>query len=133
MRDGRVVQQGAIDEVWRAPADAETALFLGYARVLDGDAAATGARGRRRCRPAYGRRAAPLGAGGRRRPATSGGRRDVGAASRRSSVRLVVDVDGVGEVDAVAPLRQPRRRRATGRAARSTRRRLAVLSIAADG
>jgi thiamine transport system ATP-binding protein len=40
MRSGRIVQSGAIGEVWRAPADAETALFLGYARVLDGDAAA---------------------------------------------------------------------------------------------
>ena len=47
MRDGRVVQYGAIDEVWRAPVDAETALFLGYARVLRGDAADRGAgRGR---------------------------------------------------------------------------------------
>ena len=36
MRAGRIVQQGAIDEVWRHPADPETALFLGYARVLEG-------------------------------------------------------------------------------------------------
>ena len=36
MRAGRIVQQGAIDEVWRAPVDPETALFLGYARVLEG-------------------------------------------------------------------------------------------------
>jgi thiamine transport system ATP-binding protein len=41
MRAGRVVQAGPIAEVWRAPADPETALFLGYARVLDGPAAAT--------------------------------------------------------------------------------------------
>ena len=40
MRAGRIVQSGPIAEVWRAPADPETALFLGYARVLDGDAAA---------------------------------------------------------------------------------------------
>jgi thiamine transport system ATP-binding protein len=40
MRAGRIVQVGPIAEVWRAPVDAETALFLGYARVLDGDAAA---------------------------------------------------------------------------------------------
>jgi thiamine transport system ATP-binding protein len=40
MRGGRIVQSGPIGEVWRAPADAETALFLGYARVLQGTAAA---------------------------------------------------------------------------------------------
>ena len=36
MRAGRIVQQGEIADVWRAPVDAETALFLGYARVLSG-------------------------------------------------------------------------------------------------
>ena len=40
MRDGAVVQQGTTAEVWSRPADAATALFLGYARVLEGDAAA---------------------------------------------------------------------------------------------
>jgi thiamine transport system ATP-binding protein len=40
MRDGRIVQHGPIAAVWRGPADPETALFLGYARVLDGPAAA---------------------------------------------------------------------------------------------
>jgi len=39
MRAGRIVQSGRIADVWRAPADPETALFLGYARVLDGAAA----------------------------------------------------------------------------------------------
>jgi thiamine transport system ATP-binding protein len=39
MREGRIVQTGAIGEVWRAPVDADTALFLGYARVLAGAAA----------------------------------------------------------------------------------------------
>ncbi len=39
MRDGRIVQSGPIGDVWQAPADAGTALFLGYARVLEGDAA----------------------------------------------------------------------------------------------
>jgi thiamine transport system ATP-binding protein len=39
MRAGRIVQAGPIADVWRAPVDAETALFLGYARVLDGAAA----------------------------------------------------------------------------------------------
>jgi thiamine transport system ATP-binding protein len=36
MRDGRIVQAGPIAEVWRVPADPATALFLGYARVLEG-------------------------------------------------------------------------------------------------
>jgi len=40
MRAGRIVQVGPIAEVWRAPVDPETALFLGYARVLYGDPAA---------------------------------------------------------------------------------------------
>jgi thiamine transport system ATP-binding protein len=40
MRAGRIVQTGPIGEVWRSPGDAETALFLGYARVLEGAAAA---------------------------------------------------------------------------------------------
>jgi len=40
MRDGRIVQAGPITEVWRAPVDAPTALFLGYARVLEGRDAA---------------------------------------------------------------------------------------------
>ncbi len=39
MRRGRIGQSGPIGDVWSAPADAETALFLGYARVLEGDAA----------------------------------------------------------------------------------------------
>ena len=39
MRAGRLVQAGTIAEVWRAPADAETARFLGYAAVLTGRAA----------------------------------------------------------------------------------------------
>ena len=40
MRAGRIVQRGPIAAVWRTPVDPETALFLGYARVLDGPAAA---------------------------------------------------------------------------------------------
>ena len=40
MRAGRIIQVGPIADVWRAPADPSTALFLGYARVLEGAAAA---------------------------------------------------------------------------------------------
>jgi thiamine transport system ATP-binding protein len=41
MRAGRLVQSGPIADVWREPADAETALFLGYARVVEGPPAAS--------------------------------------------------------------------------------------------
>lgn len=34
MRNGKIVTQGAPDEVWRRPPDAWTARFLGYAQVL---------------------------------------------------------------------------------------------------
>jgi thiamine transport system ATP-binding protein len=115
MRAGRIVQQGAIDEVWRTPVDAPTALFLGYARVLEGPAAAivrdvtvpdprgTGAVGSRTTPPvrlAVRRSAFRVDAEGRLRG------RVVEARVTPEQVRLVVDVDGVGEVDAVAPLDQ---------------------------
>ena len=75
MRAGRLVQSGTLDEVWRAPVDGEVALFLGYATVLEGDAAGrvltAGGRGRR---PAgRRRRTAPLRdpVGARRSPGRS--------------------------------------------------------------
>ena len=40
MRAGRIVQRGELSAVWRAPVDTDTALFLGYARVLTGAPAA---------------------------------------------------------------------------------------------
>ena len=91
MRDGRLVQEGDIAEVWRAPADPETALFLGYARVLEGPAAD------RVLATAHGRpgRRTTLGAV-RRRGRAARGRGRVGHARRPEQVRLVVDVDGVG-------------------------------------
>jgi thiamine transport system ATP-binding protein len=39
LRDGRLVQQGTLDEVWRRPADVEAAAFLGYPTVLTGERA----------------------------------------------------------------------------------------------
>ena len=68
MRAGRLVQSGTVDEVWRAPVDAEAARFLGYATVLEGEPArrVLAAGGRRRRRPG---RAAPLRAASRRRRA----------------------------------------------------------------
>ncbi len=41
MRAGRLVQSGTVEEVWRRPVDAEAARFLGYATVLEGEAART--------------------------------------------------------------------------------------------
>ena len=101
MRSGRVVQGGAIDEVWREPVDEDTALFLGYARVLR-DEAATRVLAAAGLRSAYAvalRRSAlvvdpdgPLHA------------RVESARVTPEQVRLVVEVDGLGTVDAVAPL-----------------------------
>ena len=101
MRDGRVVQSGAIDEVWREPVDEATALFLGYARVVRDDAAGRvlAAAG---LPPAYAvalRRSALVldGAG------TLAARVE-SARVTPEQVRLVVEVDGIGTLDAVAPL-----------------------------
>ena len=101
MRAGRVVQEGPIAEVWREPADPETALFLGYARVFRDAAAAA-------ILTAAGREPAPAVAV--RRSALSVDPRGALTGLVRSSratpeqIRLVVDVTGVGEADAVAPL-----------------------------
>ena len=105
MRDGLLVQEGPIDEVWRAPVDAETALFLGYARVLRGPAAAAvlvaaGDRGD----------APEVAAVAVRRSALRV--EDTGALTGRvrslrstpEQQRLEVEVAGVGVVDAVASL-----------------------------
>jgi thiamine transport system ATP-binding protein len=40
MREGRLVQDGTVSEVWEHPADEEAAAFLGYPTVLTGPAAA---------------------------------------------------------------------------------------------
>jgi thiamine transport system ATP-binding protein len=96
MRAGRIVQQGDIGEVWRAPVDPETALFLGYARVLDGAAAARLVPGATTL--AIRRSALRVDDAG----ALTG--RVVSARATPEQVRLVVDVDGIGELDAVSPL-----------------------------
>ena len=99
MRDGRVVQQGAIGDVWSWPVDAETALFLGYARVLHGGAAAA---------VLTAGRLAPAPSVALRRSAltvdATGQMAGVVTSVRATpdQVRLVVEVDGVGEADAVA-------------------------------
>ncbi|MEJ7834364.1 MAG: ABC transporter ATP-binding protein [Nocardioides sp.] len=99
MRAGRVTQAGEIAEVWANPVDPETALFLGYARVLEGEAAA---------RLLAAADLPPADSVALRRSALGldpDGRLEGLVISVRASpdqVRLVVDVPGVGEVDAVA-------------------------------
>ena len=115
MRAGEIVQQGAIDEVWRAPADPQTALFLGYARVLEGPAAAI-VRDVRPVEPPVpqgrtSRTIPPLRLAVRRsafRVEPEGQLRGTVVEARVTpeQVRLLVEVDGVGELDAVAPLDQ---------------------------
>ena len=101
MRDGRIVQQGEISEVWRSPADPATALFLGYAAVLDGPAAATVlAAAGLPAGPAVALRRSALVADGDG-PLTG---RVVSSRLTPEQVRLRVDVPGLGELDAVAPL-----------------------------
>jgi thiamine transport system ATP-binding protein len=102
MRTGRVVQSGTVDEVWRTPVDAEAARFLGYATVLEGEAA-------RRVLVAAGspQSGGPLAL--RRsalRVAADGDLhgRVVEARMTPDVVRLEVEVDGVGRLPAVAPL-----------------------------
>jgi thiamine transport system ATP-binding protein len=102
MRSGRVVQQGDIAEVWRSPADPETALFLGYARVLRGPGAQVLTR-------AAGLPDAVAGVAVRRsalQVADAGPLAGTVTSARATPerIRLVVDVDGVGELDAVARL-----------------------------
>ncbi|HET9421139.1 MAG TPA: ABC transporter ATP-binding protein [Nocardioides sp.] len=99
MRAGRVVQQGEIAEVWAAPADPETALFLGYAGVLRGRAAARVlAAGGLPAAPAVAVRRSALSAD----PEGALAGEVVSARATPDQVRLLVDVDDVGLVDAVA-------------------------------
>ena len=101
MREGRIVQQGGIAEVWRAPVDPPTALFLGYARVVPGEQAGP-------LLTALGLDRGPAVA--LRRSALRVGDDGPLAGSVLSSrltpeqVRLEVEVTGVGRLDAVAPL-----------------------------
>ncbi|HET6153877.1 MAG TPA: ABC transporter ATP-binding protein [Marmoricola sp.] len=100
MREGRVVQGGTLDDVWRAPADAWAARFLGYAVVLDGgparrlrdlvDPAATWAS------VALRRSAIQLQDGGPLSGTVLAAR--VGP----EQVRLELEVDGLGRIEGVA-------------------------------
>lgn len=96
MRAGRLVQQGSLEEVWRHPADAETARFLGYAAVLAPEAAAKLVGHDAGGALALRRSALVVAADGE----VSATVREVRAAAELT--RLVVDVPGVGVLDAVA-------------------------------
>jgi thiamine transport system ATP-binding protein len=99
LQDGRVVQHGSVESVWRAPVDAATALFLGYARVLPEDLAAPVLRaGGLRPGVAVALRRSAL------RVADSGPLSGVVVSARVAAeqVRVVVAVEGLGELDAVA-------------------------------
>jgi thiamine transport system ATP-binding protein len=100
LRAGRLVQEGDISEVWRSPADPATALFLGYARVLDGEPAARvlAAVGQGPAQVAVRRSALVVDPAGPLRGTV------VEARATAVQVRLVVDLVGVGEMDAVASL-----------------------------
>ncbi|HWU22363.1 MAG TPA: ABC transporter ATP-binding protein [Nocardioides sp.] len=91
MRAGRVVQQGPVAEVWAHPADAETARFLGYSRLLEGEAA-------RRIAGADRIALRPTALATSDAGDLKGVVRGVSAAP--DATRLVVDIDGIGELDA---------------------------------
>jgi len=111
MRAGRFVQTGSLDEVWRAPVDAETARFLGYAAVLDDGSAqrlleVAGVAPRDRPGSALALRRSAL------RVDEEGPLRAVVRTARITPelTRLTVDVEdpaGLGVLDAVAPLGVP--------------------------
>jgi thiamine transport system ATP-binding protein len=98
MRAGRLVQSGTLEEVWRRPADAETARFLGYAAVVTGPSAEPllAVAGRRAAAIALRRSALQVTADG----PLSGVVRSARLSSGEN--RIVVDVDGIGALDAVA-------------------------------
>ncbi|CAN5216063.1 ABC transporter ATP-binding protein [soil metagenome] len=109
MRAGRIVQQGDIADVWAHPADAETALFLGYARVLEGEPAARilRAAGREGHAVALRRSALTVTSVGAASSAGPAGVAELTGTVRSlratpDAIRVVVDVPGIGEVDALA-------------------------------
>jgi thiamine transport system ATP-binding protein len=99
MRAGRLIQSGTLSDVWQHPADADTARFLGYASVLSG-AAALALTDAAQLSPAE---VVAL----RRSALTVSGDgplagQVVAAALSPEMVRLTVDVEGIGVLDAVS-------------------------------
>ncbi len=105
MRQGRLMQEGSLAEVWRHPADPPTARFLGYAAVVSGARATPLLRlvGRGPGGDAIALRRSAL------KVDPEGSLRGVVVSARLSAeqARLVVEVDGVGRLDAVAGLGVP--------------------------
>ena len=100
MRAGRLVQAGTLADVWKAPADAWTAQFLGYATVLDGEAATAL---RRVVDPGASWTAVALRRSAVRLDATGPlSATVVSAQVTPEQLRLELDVDGVGRLPAVA-------------------------------
>lgn len=122
MRQGRLIQAGTVEEVWRCPVDAQTARFLGYASVLSPSAAGVllEASGSSAGRTAQGAgRAVALRRSALRVVIEPGRGRDEGpgltgvVASARLTPeqwRVAVQVTGVGLLDAVADAGVPVRR-----------------------
>ncbi len=100
MRAGRLVQSGSLDEVWRHPVDAATAVFLGYATVVSGPASGrlAEAAGLPGAWPAVALRRSAL----RVDPAGSLSATVRSARITPEQLRLGVTVDGVGDIEAVA-------------------------------
>lgn len=113
MRQGQIAQVGPTSAVWRAPADADVAQFLGYAAILTGrqaqtilaagDVATSHVAGGATLsgadsQVAVRRSALRLDPGG---PLAA---RVISVAAARDAMRLTVDVAGVGVIDAVAGL-----------------------------
>jgi thiamine transport system ATP-binding protein len=96
MRAGRMVQRGTLEDVWRHPADAETAQFLGYATVLPAELAARLTGRREHGELALRRSALRVDATGHV-PASV-----LEARVASETTRLVVEVSGVGVLHAVA-------------------------------
>ena len=99
MRAGRLVQAGTLSDVWQHPADADTARFLGYASVLSGapaQALITAAGLPPGDVVALRRSALTVSASGQLAGTV------LGAALSPEMVRLTIDVDELGVLDAVS-------------------------------
>jgi thiamine transport system ATP-binding protein len=107
MRQGEVVQAGTLEDVWRHPVDAETARFLGYAEVLDGPAVAPLLRsvGRPEGAASLAIRRSAL----RVDPHGPLAGKVVSARVTAEQARLVVDIEDIGPLPAVAGLGVPLR------------------------
>ena len=98
MREGRVVQVGAPDELWAHPADTDVARFLGLANVRDGNTS-------------YGPRPSPCGTSEPATPATASS----SLVRHGPTVRLTVRLDDGSELDAAVTSLEHRHRASASR------------------